>query len=57
MENKTATNKVSDCKYCMGSGYLEIHNAYDDADIAVELCPKCNVILGNNFYSAEKIYN
>lgn len=57
MENKTATNKVSDCEYCMGSGYLEIHNAYDDADIAVELCPKCNVILGNNFYSAEKIYN
>lgn len=55
--NKTTTNKVSDCEYCSGQGYLEIFNAYDAADIAVELCPKCNVILGKNFSLDEKISN
>ena len=57
MKDKTATNKVSNCEYCEGKGYLEIHNAYDVGDIFVEMCPKCNVKVGDCFQPAEKISN
>lgn len=56
MKKKTDTNKVSDCSYCEGKGYLEIHNAYDESDISLEVCPKCSV-MGGLFQPAEKFSN
>ena len=57
MSNKTATNSTN-CDYCGGTGYFEIHNAYDAADITVEICDKCTTTnFGSSFLPAEKIIN
>ncbi len=40
MLNKTATNSTN-CEYCGGKGYFEIHNAYDTTNVEIEICKEC----------------
>lgn len=44
-DNTTKTN-LTNCEYCGGIGYFEIHNAYDTTGITLEMCPECRPNFG-----------
>ncbi len=57
MSNETVTNSTN-CNYCGGKGYFEIHNAYDITNVEIEICRECTTTnFGSSFLPAEKIIN